>query len=82
MEPRLQKCREQLEAVKAQLETAKAEAQAPFPREQELAEKTARLAELTIALKLNEQDHEILDEAPDEGDEAAQPQRKSRAWER
>ncbi|MCL2342644.1 MAG: helicase [Firmicutes bacterium] len=78
MEPRLQKCREQLDAVKAQLETAKAEAQAPFPREQELAEKTARLAELTIALKLNEQDHEILDEAPDEGDEAAQPQRKSR----
>ena len=40
--------------------------------------KTARLAELTIALKLDEKDHEILDDTPDEGDSASQPQQKER----
>jgi N12 class adenine-specific DNA methylase len=78
MTPKLTICREQLEAVNAQLETAKMEVQVPFPREQELADKTTRLAELTIELKMNEKDHEILDDAPDEGDETAQPQRKNR----
>ena len=62
---RLQTCREQLDTAKAQLETAKAEAEVPFSREQELTEKNARLAELTIALKLNTHDHEILDAEPD-----------------
>ena len=75
IEPLLQSTREQLGAVNTQLETAKTEAQVPFPREQELAEKTARLAELTIALKLKENDREILDDVPDEGDMKA-PERK------
>jgi hypothetical protein len=43
-EPKLALCKEQLANVHAQMETAKAEAQVSFPREAELAEKTARLA--------------------------------------
>jgi hypothetical protein len=82
MEQKLALCREKLDSVNAQLESAKAEVQAPFPREQELADKTARLAEITIALKLDEKDHEILDDAPDEGDSAEQPRKKERAYER
>lgn len=65
-----QGCEEQLTNVRAQMETAKTAVQAPFPREAELAEKMSRLAELTIALKLDEKDHEVLDEAPDEGDKS------------
>jgi hypothetical protein len=73
-------CEEQLAKVRAQMETAKAEVLSPFPREAELSEKTARLAELTIALKLDEKDHEVLDGAPDEGD--LRPQRKAIGMER
>ena len=75
IEPYLQSYREQLEDVKAQLETAKTEVEVPFAREAELTEKTARLAELTISLKLGENDREILDEVPDEGD-MKQPEKK------
>ena len=82
MEPKLQSYREQLEAAKVQFETAKVEAKAPFPREQELTGKTARLAELTVALKLNEQDHELLDAAPDAGDNLQSPARKKEEYER
>ncbi len=76
MAAKLEGCKEQLTAAEKRLETAKAEVDVPFAREQELTDKTARLAELTIALKLDKQDHEILDEAPDEGDAAEQPQKK------
>ena len=40
---RLQICRSQLENVHQQLEAAKAEVQVPFPREEELKTKSARL---------------------------------------
>jgi len=79
IEPNQKGCEEQLAAVRTQLETAKIEAEAPFSREQELQEKTARLAELTIALKLDEKDREILDGAPDEGDK---PPVKNKGYER
>lgn len=49
---------------------AQAEAEKPFPREQELREKSQRLAELTKLLKLDEKDRELLDSAPEE-DEVA-----------
>ena len=39
-------CAEQLENTRVQLENAKAEVQKPFPQEEELAAKTARLNEL------------------------------------
>jgi hypothetical protein len=81
MEQKLAVCKDQLANVGLQMETAKAEAQVPFSREAELTEKTARLAELTVSLKLTENDHEILDGAPDEGDGAEAPARKTKEQE-
>ena len=80
LEERLQEHRDMLENTKTQMETAKAEAEKPFPREQELQEKSKRLAELTKLLKMDEKDRELLDSAPDEGDE--QPERQVAGLER
>ena len=74
LETRLQDHRDRLENTTAQMDAAKADAAKPFPREQELQEKSKRLAELTKLLKMDEKDRELLDSAPDEGDE--QPERK------
>ena len=74
LETRLQEHRDRLENTTAQMEAAKADAAKPFPREQELQEKSKRLAELTKLLKMDAKDRELLDSAPDEGDE--QPERK------
>lgn len=74
LETRLQEHRDRLENTTAQMEAAKADAAKPFPREQELQEKSKRLAELTKLLKMDEKDRELLDSGPDEGDE--QPERK------
>lgn len=74
LETRLQEHRDRLENTTAQMEAAKADAAKPFPREQEVQEKSKRLAELTKLLKMDEKDRELLDSAPDEGDE--QPERK------
>ena len=68
MDTKLKECNEQLAVVKTQLATAKEQVKGSFPREQELVEKTARLATLTVDLKFNEKDKEILDGAPDDGD--------------
>jgi hypothetical protein len=68
MGAKLEGCKGQLETVKAQMATAREQALTPFPREVELDEKTVRLAELTVSLKLDQKDHEILDDVPDEGD--------------
>ena len=48
-----QACREQLSNLKTQLETAKAEVQKPFPREEELKAKSARLEELNALLNMD-----------------------------
>ena len=63
-----------LEETKAQLENARTELAAPFAREEELAEKTARLKELNILLNMDEKDKTLLDDTPDEGEEV--PARK------
>ena len=47
------------------------EAEKPFPRAEELWEKSKRLAELTKLLKMDEKDRELLDSSPDEGRRAA-----------
>ena len=49
-----------------QLENARTELAAPFAREEELAEKTARLKELNILLNMDEKDKTLLDDTPDE----------------
>ena len=61
-----QACREQLSNLQTQLETAKAEVQKPFPREEELTTKTARLEELNSLLNLDHKEPEIVDTEPDE----------------
>ena len=66
--------RAKLEETKAQLENARTELAAPFAREEELAEKTARLQELNILLNMDEKDKTLMDDVPDEGEEA--PARK------
>lgn len=54
MESRLTRVQEKLESLHAQMETAKAELGKPFPQEQELKEKSARLAQLNIELNIDD----------------------------
>lgn len=77
---------DKLEAVRAaladtqvQLENAKTELAAPFTREVELAEKTARLKELNILLNMDEKDKSPNDDTPDED---APEKQKPRGYER
>ena len=58
-----------LEETKAQLENARTELATPFAREEELAEKTARLKELNILLNMDEKDKTLMDDTPDEGED-------------
>jgi N12 class adenine-specific DNA methylase len=69
----------ELDNTRVQLENAKAELAAPFSRETELTEKTARLKELNILLNMDEKDRSIVDAEPDEP--AEKPQR-NRDYER
>ncbi len=64
-----------LEETKTQLDNARTELAAPFAREGELAEKTARLKELNILLNMDEKDKILLDDTPDEGEKV--PARKA-----
>ena len=54
-------CAEQLENTRVQLGNAKAEVQKPFPQEEELVAKTARLNELNALLNLDKTENEIVD---------------------
>ena len=66
MEERLIACREQLENANVQLDNAKVEVEKPFPQEDELKTKSARLDELNILLNMDKRDSEIVDGDPDE----------------
>ena len=72
-EERMAACTEQLENTRVQLENAKAEVQKPFPQEEDLAAKTARLNELNALLNLDKTENEIVD--GERGDE--EPSRSS-----
>ncbi len=61
-----QTCLEQLSNFQTQLKTAKVEVEKPFPREEELKTKTARLEELNTLLDLDHKEAEITDAEPDE----------------
>ena len=54
MPDRLQNVRNKLDALTAQMETAKAELGKPFPQEDELRTKSARLAELNAELNIDD----------------------------
>ena len=73
MEERISTCREQLENTKVQLENAKLEVEKPFPQEDELKRKSARLDELNILLNMDKRESEIVD--GDVGDEVTVPAR-------
>ena len=77
-EERMAACADQLENTRVQLENAKAEVQKPFPQEEELAVKTARLNELNALLNLDKTENEIVD--GERGEE--EPQRTSSDRER
>lgn len=62
------------------MEIAKQEVEKPFPREEELKEKSARLDQLNILLNMDKRENEIVDGVQDEGE--IQPQRESRGWDR
>jgi len=66
MEERLIACREQLENVNVQLANAKQEVEKPFPQEDELKTKSARLDELNILLNMDKRESEIVDGEPGE----------------
>ncbi len=59
----------ELDNTRVQLENAKAELAAPFSREAELTEKTARLKELNILLNMDEKDRSIVDAEPEAKEE-------------
>ena len=58
---KITKAQEQIENTKVQFENAKQEVNKPFPQEQELIEKTARLNELNILLNLDKKENEIVE---------------------
>ena len=76
----LSRCEERLETLKAQLENAKIEAVKEFPKEQELAEKTARLGELNALLDMDKKENIVLDCEPEE--EETEPEKGSKDRER
>jgi hypothetical protein len=68
----------ELAEVLTQTKAAKGELDRPFPQETEYREKSARLKELNVLLKLDEKDNQVFDAEPDERDDA---ERKPRASE-
>lgn len=78
IEERMAACAEQLENTRVQLENAKAEVQKPFPQEEELKTKSARLNELNAMLNLDKRENEIVD--GERGEE--EPQKATIARER
>ena len=63
---KLEAVRAELAGTQVQLENARTELTAPFAREAELAEKTARLKELNILLNMDQKDNSLIDDVPDE----------------
>lgn len=69
MEERMIACREELENINIQLDNDKQEVEKPFPQEDDLKTKSARLDELNILLNMDKQESEIVDG----GDETREP---------
>jgi hypothetical protein len=64
----LQSCQEKRESIQTQIQAAQGEVLRPFPQEQAYQEKSARLKELNILLKLDEKDSPVFETEPDEYD--------------
>ena len=76
----LETVKAELEGLEKQLEVAKVEVKKPFVKEQELKEKTDRLNALNGLLNVDKRDNELVDDAPDEGEEL--PERNPKELER
>ena len=74
----LDTAKDELENTKRQFENAKAEVQKPFPQEEDLKAKTARLDELNILLNMDKKENELVDGEPDEGENDAPQKSKGR----
>ena len=61
MEKRIQTCEELLADTRVQFANAKIAVEQPFPQEEELKAKSARLDELNILLNLDKRENEIID---------------------
>ena len=61
LEKRLETAKAELENINTQYETAKVEAKRPFPQEQELQEKTKRLAAVEALLKMDKKEDNVID---------------------
>ncbi len=75
LEKALGELRAELKDVQTQLANAKTEMEAPFAKEAELAEKSARLKELNILLNMDQKDKSLLDEAPEDNAPEKEKQR-------
>ena len=62
---RFSACEKVLDTLKEQMENAKSEVEKPFAQEQELSEKTARLAELDALLNMDKRENAALDAEPE-----------------
>jgi N12 class adenine-specific DNA methylase len=72
----LRRLENSLVSAQEQLEAAKGEVDRPFAQENEYREKSARLKELDVLLRLDEKDSQILETEPDERDAEASPREK------
>ena len=75
IEKRLETAKERLESLYVQVENAKAELGKPFPQEEELRVKSARLAELNAELNIDERTpmEQAIDENGDKSEETPEP---------
>ena len=71
---RLKATNEYLESTRQQLEEAKAAVDKPFPLEEDLTAKSARLAELNALLNMDKPENEIVDGERGEDDSAPAPE--------
>ena len=75
---KLQNCKDQLETEKQQLAEAKAQVDKPFVHEEELKEKTERLAALNALLNMDKNENEIVDDERDESEDTEpEPERET-----
>ena len=80
IETRLSSIENNLEDTKKNYESAKKEIEKPFPQEEELKTKLARLDELNILLNMDKRENEIVGGEPDEGE--VPNTRKEKTYER
>ena len=70
---RITSAENELATLKQQQEAAQIEVEKPFPQEEELAEKSARLAELNAQLDMDEKGHEPEQDEEEQEDEPHRP---------